>query len=43
MKNGIWAKDIVDILIEISEASDIEEIAGIIEQSGFTKMSTEKK
>lgn len=40
--DGIWAKDIVDILIEISEVSDIEEIAGIIEQSGFTKMSTEK-
>ncbi len=40
--SGIWAKDIVDVLIEISEDSDIAEVAGIIEQSGFTKMSTKK-
>ncbi len=37
----IWAKDIVDILIEASENSDIETIASIIEQNGFVRMSTE--
>lgn len=40
--NGIWAKDIVDVLIEISEDSDITEVTEIIEQSGFIKMAAEK-
>lgn len=37
---GIWAKDIVDLLIEVSRASDIEHTAKAIERSGFTRMST---
>lgn len=39
---GIWAKDIVDVLIEISEDSDITKVGGKIVQSGFIKMSAEK-
>lgn len=38
---GIWAKNIVDVLIEVSRDSDIENIAGAIESNGFTRMSTE--
>ncbi len=38
---GIWAKDIVDVLIEISKDSDIENIAELIELNGFRRMSTE--
>lgn len=37
----IWAKDIVDILIEVSKNSDIEDTAKIIETNGFLRMSTE--
>jgi GrpB-like predicted nucleotidyltransferase (UPF0157 family) len=32
--NGIWAKNIVDVMIEIPENSDMEEIARILEQNG---------
>lgn len=39
--SGIWAKDIVDILIEVSEDSDIENTARVIEKNGFIRMSTE--
>jgi len=39
--SGIWAKDIVDVLIEVSEDSDMEKIAQVIEKNGFTRMSTE--
>lgn len=38
---GIWAKDIVDVLVEISTDSNIECIAQLIERSGFLRMSTE--
>ncbi len=38
---GIWAKDIVDILIEVSRDSDIEETAKVIEKNGFIRMSSE--
>ncbi|HBA96538.1 MAG TPA: GrpB family protein, partial [Lachnospiraceae bacterium] len=38
---GIWAKNIIDILIEVSKDSDIEKTAKIIEKNGFTQMSTE--
>lgn len=38
---SIWAKDIVDILIEAAKDSDIENTAKIIEQNGFIRMSTE--
>lgn len=39
--SGIWAKDIVDVLIEVSEDSDIEKAAKIIEKNGFIRMSAE--
>lgn len=39
--SDIWAKNIVDVLIEIAEGSDIEYIANILEQSGFIRMSAE--
>ena len=39
--SGIWAKDIVDILIEVSKDSDIQNIAKVIEKNGFVRMSTE--
>ena len=32
----IWAKNIVDVLIEISSDSDIENVAQIIENNGFS-------
>lgn len=40
---GIWAKNIVDILIEIPSASSIEAIAKKVEQNGFIRMFTEDK
>ncbi len=39
--SDIWAKNIVDVLIEIAEGSDMEYIADILEQSGFIRMSAE--
>ena len=40
---GIWAKNIVDVMVEISEKADMEEAAHILEQNGFIKMSDEKR
>ena len=40
---GIWAKNIVDVMVEISEKADMEEVAHILEQNGFINMSDEKK
>ena len=40
--NDIWAKDIVDVLIEISPSATLEEVAQTIEQSGFMRISSEK-
>ncbi len=37
--SGIWAKDIVDVLIEVSKDSDIEDTARVIENNGFIRMS----
>jgi len=37
---GIWAKDIVDVLIEAAKDSDIEQIAKVIEMNGFVRMAT---
>ncbi|MBS6475426.1 MAG: GrpB family protein [Clostridiales bacterium] len=37
--DGIWAKNIVDILIEISRDSDIEAAATILEANRFIRMS----
>ncbi len=39
--SGIWAKDIVDILIEVSKDSVIQNTAKVIEKNGFIRMSTE--
>ncbi len=36
---GIWAKDIVDVLVEVSRDSDIEDTAKAIESSGSIRMS----
>ena len=40
---GIWAKDIVDVLVEISTDSNIECIAQLIKRSGLLRMSTEDR
>ena len=40
---GIWAKNIVDVMVEISEKADMEEIANILEQNGFIRMSAGNK
>ncbi len=37
--DGIWAKDIVDILVEAAEEENLADIAGIIVDMGFTQMS----
>lgn len=39
---GIWAKNIVDVMIEISRCADIDKVAKKIEEIGFLRMSTEK-
>jgi len=39
--SGIWAKDIVDVLIEVSKHFDIWNTAKVIEKNGFIRMSTE--
>lgn len=39
--SGIWAKDIVDVLVEVSGDSKIENTASVIEKNGFIRMSTE--
>ena len=39
--DGIMAKDIVDILVELPEHADMEEAASTLEQAGFTVMSSE--
>lgn len=40
---GIWAKNIVDVMVEVSESIQIEEAAHVLEQNGFIRMSTEAK
>ena len=37
---GIWAKDIVDVLIEIPKSQDISQVASKLEKNGFIIMST---
>lgn len=39
--DGIMAKDIVDILVELPERADMESAASNLEQAGFTVMSSE--
>ncbi len=36
----IWAKDIVDILVELAASENMEDVAGEIEKLGFIKMSS---
>ncbi|MBR3308888.1 MAG: GrpB family protein [Lachnospiraceae bacterium] len=40
--HGIWAKNIVDVLVELSENADLEEATHIMEQNSFIRMSKEK-
>ena len=40
---NIWAKNIVDIMVEIPHSAHMEEVARILEQNGFTRMSAEAK
>lgn len=37
----IWAKNIIDVMIEIPPYADMKDIAQILEQNGFTVMSSE--
>lgn len=39
--SGIWAKDIVDILIEVKKDSGLEDTAREIEKNGFIRMTAE--
>ena len=38
---NIWAKNIVDVMIEIPQSTDMKDIAQLLEQSGFTVMYAE--
>ena len=40
---GIWAKNIVDVMVEISQSADMRGMARILEQNGFIIMSSESK
>ena len=39
--DNIWAKDIVDVLVELSGQSELEKAAEKLKRSGFTMMSNE--
>ncbi len=38
---NIWAKNIVDVMVEIPQGVDLKEIARVLEQNGFIRMSGE--
>ena len=38
---GIWAKNIIDVMIEISQSADMKDIAQILEQNSYIVMSSE--
>ena len=40
---NIWAKNIIDVMIEIPESVDINEVARTLALNGFTQMSAEAK
>ena len=40
---GIWAKNIGDVMVEISQSADMRDMARILEQNGFIIMSCESK
>ena len=37
---GIWAKNIVDVMVEIPQSVDMKDMAQVLEQNGFTIMSS---
>ena len=37
----IWAKNIVDVMVEIPDSSSLKDMARVLEQNGFTIMSSE--
>lgn len=39
--HNIWAKNIVDVMVEIPQSVDMKEIARVLEQNGFIRMSDE--
>ena len=39
---GIWAKNIVDVMVEIPKSVDMKDMAQILEQNDFTIMSSEE-
>ena len=41
--HNIWAKNIVDVMVEIPQSVDMKEIARVLEQNGFIRMSSEAK
>ena len=41
--NGIWAKNIVDVMIEISENEDMQTVSGRLEKNGFIRMTNGAK
>ena len=40
---GIWAKPIIDILVEVSAESDLQQFKPILEQAGYLCMSEESE
>lgn len=40
---GIWAKNIVDVMVEIPETVEMEALARVMERGGFKRMSTDGK
>lgn len=38
---AIWAKNIVDILIEIDEGENMERVSSVVERNGFIRMSSD--
>lgn len=39
---GIWAKPIVDILVELEQEEDIREVAGLLTAAGYLSMSEDE-
>ncbi len=40
---GIWAKNIIDVMVEFPQSADMKDMARILEQNGFTIMSSGAK
>lgn len=41
--SGIWAKNIIDVLVEVSPGGDIVNVADIMKQNGFIVMSVDEQ